>query len=605
MKRPYQHEIETDALRIFQSTIPRTWVFREQNKDDYGIDGELEIFYNQKTTGMIIKVQLKGTESIEINKAGDTISYQFAVDKAEYLCDEIHIPAVFIVCDVLSGNTYWSALQIDRDFRRRLVDARSRKHATVVIHLPITNMLRTTLLDLVDAADISRKNIALQSMIKDDMSSLIFSTVSGESSSDAINKLTGHANIARLTNLENRFQSGEIDGVLKEIALILDSPGIDARMRFSVCELLERVKLNGVVNSSRVAEVELDISERLRLISINGPLELKAYALFRIHAARLHNFSIEEFGLFMNSGIQGDIENDFWKLILNQRRLSLSVRIHREYTRCVKYMELMIDKGGEYLLSQAVIRLIYAMMLFTQRLLMDGLLETANQYITFLRGAIDLGVEVSCKRNQWNDVMQLAIATLGLILPEGDDKASEAIEYANTMLEKIDDKAVAKRAKKLVNRQIEIVEESRKQQFDEDDEEVEKAIYIEMASVMGIDLSDPDDLIAKVIRIGIKDLNPGRVLKNCKNLFIAVGAMGEPARRLRMPSAGFKLLWCTKKGNCNQGLDLDRTYEAFENGVCKNCSEREPHPENWKYTKKWQREQNVIHEDLLKNNPFT
>jgi hypothetical protein len=45
--RVNQHEIEDISRAKFQLTIPREWVLRDKPKD-YGIDGEVEIFDDNK-----------------------------------------------------------------------------------------------------------------------------------------------------------------------------------------------------------------------------------------------------------------------------------------------------------------------------------------------------------------------------------------------------------------------------------------------------------------------------------------------------------------------------------------------------------------------------
>ena len=42
-KRPRQHQLETESKRQFESAIPSSWIYRAKDQD-YGIDGEVEIF---------------------------------------------------------------------------------------------------------------------------------------------------------------------------------------------------------------------------------------------------------------------------------------------------------------------------------------------------------------------------------------------------------------------------------------------------------------------------------------------------------------------------------------------------------------------------------
>ena len=62
-KRPRSHVLETESRQSFESAIPSEWVYRRK-EDDYGIDGEVELFDDSgKTTGLLFYVQLKATDS--------------------------------------------------------------------------------------------------------------------------------------------------------------------------------------------------------------------------------------------------------------------------------------------------------------------------------------------------------------------------------------------------------------------------------------------------------------------------------------------------------------------------------------------------------------
>lgn len=60
-KRDRNHELETLSQRAFEGALPPSVVVRPIS-DDYGIDREVEVFVDGKTTGLTFKVQLKGTD---------------------------------------------------------------------------------------------------------------------------------------------------------------------------------------------------------------------------------------------------------------------------------------------------------------------------------------------------------------------------------------------------------------------------------------------------------------------------------------------------------------------------------------------------------------
>jgi len=133
--------------------------------------------------------------------------------------------------------------------------------------------------------------------------------------------------------------------------------------------------------------------------------------------------------------------------------------------------------------------------------------------------------------------------------------------------------------------------EKKKIEFEEPDVPIEEEyqLYIQMAQAMGINLNNPNDTIAQIVKIGLQDLNPERVLKNCKHLFVYVGHYGIPAEMLKLNTAGSKYLRCLKKEVAIGGQSLDRIYDSLKGEYCKDCEYVEPWPNNWKWTRSWQK----------------
>lgn len=101
MKRPQQHITETTSRKAFENLCPDEWVLREQSPD-YGLDYSVEIFKNNKSTGNIFFVQLKGTEK---NVANDTLKISIKLSQLEYY-ESILLPILFIAYS-LKEKKFW------------------------------------------------------------------------------------------------------------------------------------------------------------------------------------------------------------------------------------------------------------------------------------------------------------------------------------------------------------------------------------------------------------------------------------------------------------------------------------------------------------------
>jgi hypothetical protein len=117
--------------------------------------------------------------------------------------------------------------------------------------------------------------------------------------------------------------------------------------------------------------------------------------------------------------------------------------------------------------------------------------------------------------------------------------------------------------------------------FPDDFQTTEAQIYEAMAAAIGIDLSDETDPIAQLVRTGIADINPERVMRDCQHLSVRLGSGGIVADGLRLPTAGSKILRCAIHGHGIGSMSLDRAHQAFKTRYCDQCAERSPRPVGW------------------------
>lgn len=91
-KRHRNHQLETESVRHFQSLLPSSWIYRTPS-DDYGIDGEVEIFDNEgNATGKKFLLQLKATDEEDVNKA---LKLRLPIEKGNYF-DSLALPVLVV-----------------------------------------------------------------------------------------------------------------------------------------------------------------------------------------------------------------------------------------------------------------------------------------------------------------------------------------------------------------------------------------------------------------------------------------------------------------------------------------------------------------------------
>ncbi|MDC5097657.1 DUF4365 domain-containing protein [Acinetobacter baumannii] len=122
-------EIGRRAGRIFEFCLPDNWLFRSQeDQEDYGIDGEIEITTPQdKATGFIFKAQIKGQKEVSIIDNGQKVAFSISVERLQYYMSNVEFAVILFVVDVAKEMVYWHSLQNDENLRQRMYDALEKK----------------------------------------------------------------------------------------------------------------------------------------------------------------------------------------------------------------------------------------------------------------------------------------------------------------------------------------------------------------------------------------------------------------------------------------------------------------------------------------------
>src|SRR6266567_7934820 len=139
-------EINRESKRIFEGLLLPSWAFRSQeDQEDYGIDGEIEITSPEdKATGFIFKVQLKGTESAVYDNEKHLVFSGASVERFSYYVLQLKMPLIFIVCDVVTKRCYWIRVQGNLQLETSLNTAKTNGQQTFTLRLPLSQRIEKT-----------------------------------------------------------------------------------------------------------------------------------------------------------------------------------------------------------------------------------------------------------------------------------------------------------------------------------------------------------------------------------------------------------------------------------------------------------------------------
>lgn len=130
-------EIENKAKKIFESSVPASWIIRNMNPDIY-IDYEIELRENKKPTGKVFAVQLKGTT---IPKYSDlSISFRMEAKYLKYYLYNVTLPVFIVLVDVREEKGYWIFIQ--KHLREIIKDKKWENQKTFTFDIPIENDIK-------------------------------------------------------------------------------------------------------------------------------------------------------------------------------------------------------------------------------------------------------------------------------------------------------------------------------------------------------------------------------------------------------------------------------------------------------------------------------
>jgi hypothetical protein len=613
MKRPEQHEIDSQARRLFQSFLPEYLVYREQG-EDYGIDAEIEVFKEGESTGLVYKLQIKGTQNPSYLSQTPHISFNFEVNRAEYLINQIKIPVAIILCDLKNKKVFWHAIQIDSNSLTSFKKAVEDKNDSFNIRFGIGNLLPETLDKLLESLAASGQKIALE--LCNSLSAHHYKKyVDGSENLDReILKLKEKIEIAGSAKINQLIISGEIEEAKSRIEAILVSHESTTTAKFDSSMKLESIFARGIKGSptAELDLIEFNLSQSQRLIELTSNAEpfyqLLAQAFYL--SAKIREQCKEDFDLFTNWSHHNNLQSvksagfeSIWHSLLPNFR---SVAANKLLTSLHSISEMLkTATDNEFWIAYVFIadRFINSMGSFFKRVQFEKAIDQNAPIFLWIEECLETAIKIvdAFKIEDARDSFYSSFATSYLLLANPFDE----IDFKNRehqsleLIKRItDDRFRAKKMELIKNNFLKMKEVVVPDPDSSYDIEVIRHHFIAQAHSLGIlkpkgEETAEDLQNRQIFEIGLRDLDPTQYFSNCRYLFAEYfGAMGIPAKMLGLYTAGMKNVGCVK--HLEHGLfgswEIKDAYENFHSEHCLQCPDKSPHPSIWKFTTKWQDE---------------
>lgn len=580
--------------------VPVGWVVNRMIDGDYGIDFDVQLFEQHKATGEWFKVQLKSSASTEYSAKGDFISETLEMKHARHYCVEMRDPVFVIHADVRGGRIFWFAPQLRTDLINGVDDSRG----SVTLRIETRNELPATLPEMVAALRLIRIRLGARTVSESHISDFA-STVDGRDQEKLIKKFQDKVDALKLQKAHSFVNEGRLDDAQADIERVLSNSESSIESRFSFLLEQERVDFlrasNAGAPQSTTPEIHLRISRRLQDLTKNGPPPLKFFALIARKAGDLGVLTFRDFGLSMNW--MGHVRGGGDPTIAVQlaiERLRSSHRIVRAYSQCVRLAGYAARSRHRWALPLALLRVVDSISAFILRLRYEGQADDASRYRDSAMRICALAVWIA-ERNQDDGALFCATTTV-MRLAEKRKENVEIVRVARETLSKIKDPQYFQVADEILGRAIRRMTGEGVE--DDHPHDLLKEIVENRATGLGIDMTDTDDPMVRLVRLGIKDVNPERVLRHCEHTLVSVRGTRSPvvlglSQALQLPSILGKRIHCKLHDYSVEGRTLDDVCEKFKEKHCNSCADVSPRPANWKYSDEWQEQENQRAQEFM------
>jgi hypothetical protein len=280
--------------------------------------------------------------------------------------------------------------------------------------------------------------------------------------------------------------------------------------------------------------------------------------------------------------------------MLGYRRMVMARRVQQRVSECIGFLTFALQTSDGIGLGDIVQRFGKALWLLAGTLNIGGQ-EGAQASRRITEQAFQLFRLAAQLARLTNDEQRFADAVCAVRLLDSD-RTSDTYKWMQQEFDTIRDPEVRTAAQNYLNR----IDGEAERQPHTEIETSAKQIYENLATGLGIDVTDEHDERAKWARLAIDDLDPTRVLKHCEYTFVTLEANPELPTEITFPTAGQKVLHCTKHGYAVRGRTLDAAAALFQERYCANCPDVMPRPQDWVHTLDWQDAENVKHETFAR-----
>lgn len=601
-------EIGRRAGRVFEFCLPDNWAFRSQeDQEDYGIDGEIEITTPQdKATGFIFKAQIKGQKAVSFIEENSKVSFSISLERLQYYLANVEIAVILFVVDITNEIVYWHSLQDDESLRERMQDALVKDQNTITVHLQTKNVLkRDNINELIQAININLDWLRLNGLRKINYSE-IFKKSTDEKVKDWLEQAKDQSYYAYMEQFERLYLNKEHKKLLELIHQVFPSKTEKNELRFYAGLYAEKICEQDLgFGSEDYFRVSFEIFQQvLDLVRIGKFAKYYHIYIILLWRSWLLRQQINiDYHHFISVKIVGN--DPFVGMIAQSVQRQSSLRVSNSLLKTIRLVNHSIDQKDPNIFLDTFPKLATSIILLVHKLRDESQKEAVEVLEDWLGYCIDLGLKLASNSGQ--EELFILFLNVFVSLKVFSKDQIGYIAVARQMLEWLQRKDLQVYFLEYLDKLEEKIINDNEEYNLSPDEELD--FYKKHAKKLGFDFDDPNNEFGQIIKQGLEDYNPERVLKECEHLLVFnSSALGMPARIVGLPSATMKIIHCVEYKHTGGGWSLDIAYQGisgipdsgFKTRHCINCDKCKSRVDEWKWDSKWQAEMYTENMELYK-----
>ena len=608
MKRTKQHEIDAEAQSILRKNAPKNWSLAEPS-EDYGIDYLVQVFDRDtmEATNISFIIQLKGTENYK--KDDSHVKFSISTDYLKYYYNKMHVPVFLVVVDTITEEYCWLFVQkyINEELNVKKPNWKSQK--TVTVEIPIENTFSNPeIIEQIAEEGSQYCNILVNGTPTQELVWKVKNITDNplEKSKDLKTQYSEIFNNETKVGFEFIHNKNDPENAKKHFQSVYDKTKDDND--YAISHLNSIIGLTPFLNCQNEDEAE----ELFEYIEEGETLSKENNIKYLEHY--FYGLRLEKLCFILQSRLRDLL---ITQKVSNLGKTILSLVVDPETTEGIKeifetlhllysdfsknLIETLDDK--DLFIFLELLRMLIGMQLHhieavytsTDDNTKKALFKQINQLLYIFKELINFTFEFDIFRY---DLLSFETTYLYLI---GDEKYNETVDEYIDFAKETKSQYQLKRAESLkeklskpLNRQKDISKLS-----DEEIHDLFRTLILTIGK-LDIDIDETDE--AKVLRCAVRDLNPKRVLDNCKHLELHYSHGGLYAKFFGLASDGFKTIYC-EHGGILTNMNLDNAYDEFYNKYCKECKYKIEQDFKWN-PNKLSYVKSAKFKEILDKNPF-